>query len=414
MGRVMHVKQRCLNETEKDYWELSGKYRNAEFAVEYKGDVDQEALKKALFLLSEKYPVLRASICEDSPCGSGYAFYLSEGNYPEFVVLDGTKERMFEYSRLRKKGRFHSKGQNPTLVHLVLVRSRDEGYVMIGFHHALFTAAQIHTYVSELFRMYTLIVNDRDVECASEPFPVSPDELLTNQAGLTEVARKRRSSDLDKGTLRCLGSEDVFKLGRSPSYSLFETARKLDVKVPSLVGSVLILALMEKCTLADRSSVQALFPIDWTRRVKKNSNVTTSAVTSHLVEVDADKAPNLESIAKDIDGKISAIESPGTSNLGRMPIEAIDDPDVSLNNQGRFPTFPHPDDLEFTEFTPFTRVKEWRDDKYEKLIYAPQHGIPKVALVFYTFDGQVNFWCQVRNDIDVAVVDEFKARIGMV
>lgn len=404
----MTAEQRCLDETEKMYWQgrgEKGRYTNCDFAIEYKGELDINAIERALCLLAERYPALRATVRKNDQCNTGYSFCLPEDNYPEFTVLDGNMETMIDYSKRRREGLIHLNNETPTLAHLVVIRGQNRGYIMVGIHHILFTAAQLHVYIPELFQIYTEIVTGHDIQIEYQPFPEAPEKFRENT-----YTQKEETNGPNKVPRRRMGYERLIKLNKEETAFLIGIARENNVKIHSIIASCMTIALRKHYDCGAINPIEFGVSIDWTSRNGRKGSAATSAVSNHRVRLNVSNEPNPIQLAQELHEKKAAIKPPSDSPVKEF-LGEIDGSDIALNNGGKF-TIPSPKNLELTDFIISPYIKEWRTpEAHELIVDGSRSGRPRCGIAFYTFNDELTLWCLLREDVNVAIIDDFTAQL---
>lgn len=422
------VAMRPLDTGEASGWKAfpGSFYNKVEFIIAYEGELDVGALEAAFISLVDKYPALGATVRASGGYSHDYVWDISEDAYPSFAVIDGGWDAMRSLSKRRKdraeydsmwenyKGRkILTYGDSDTndLVNLVLFREKDRGYILLGISHVIFAAAQLHAYIPELLSFYTNIVTGSQVATDKQPFPISKERLQKIYEATLGKDNVARTSNRDTKSARTAeeahwGCERIIKLSQNATNCVVTSARKNHVKVPSIIGSAMALAMRTSANLKDTDPFYFNVGVDMGRRLGFRPTEVFWSNTSHQVVVDMSADLQMTGLAHNLQRKIDNLEVVVTPPVLRAP-------DITLNNQGVFPTFAHPEGIKWTDFVIETWIRKaanWDDFDSENANGYNMALLP-CWLVFHTFNGELRIWLKLREDINVEVADNFLHRL---
>lgn len=413
---------RCLDKTEVSSYRNSHQSfdEKVEFIIEYEGELNVEGLRRALVSLADRYPVLRATVRECDRCRHGYEWDLSEGVYPNFMVVDGGWDAMRDLSKRRKdrveydknnsnsangKVLAYGSSESNCLMDLVLFRELKRGYILLGISHMIFAAAQLHVYISELCKFYTDIVSGNEISTNQKPFPISKEALESKYSERFGKGPKKRSprteSESANSRAQFWGCDRVVKLSNEATSFMIAGARENRASVPSVIGSAMTLALITSKNFENISSVDFAVSVDKGRRLGLKPTETFHSATAHPVALNLSSNVEMMTLANRLQTKIDKLDPNAP-----MPLQEVD---IVLNNQGVFPSFPHLESLRWVDFIIESWIRQsdnWNDFDDKQASFYHRAPFP-CWLVFHTFNGELRIWYKLREDIEDKVADEF-------
>lgn len=402
------VMQRYLDDIEEHFIN-----RRACFAVEYRGDIDEESLNSALHWLCVRHPVLRGRIQTDD---RGPLVRVHEGDYPQLQVVADDGSDLLSHAL---------KGDSPSdlVARVILVRGESEGHVLFTVNHSV-CARNVLSRMSDLWRLYTDIVNGVEVSVErGRSLPYSSRYLLNNVFGKIELASPPRDVIVRSETPKYVHLYGI-QLTSSDTRRLRTVARAGRVSLERLIQGEISIALhLSESTMGPRS-MKFLSCVDLQPYLSSpiaDSDITYlvgGLVSSVSVSADADP---IDIASRLNSGIAEGIRSRRNIYLpaGAQWADYHDSVDCSVNNAGNIRVPPHPVGLEFITVKPLVRAGfrngcEVPPPFTRRVPYVGTRQLNKVTINLYAVDGamRILLFCSMVPDVDNGiVVDTFEARL---
>lgn len=350
--------------------------------LEYQGNLHENALARSFGLLCVEYPVLRARV---RPDGKGNLLYVSRGHQPEFAVLDGDESVV---------QREISLPWDPShgLTRLVLVRSKDRGFVVFRVDHAIVDGRSYFAMWSELWRIFTDIVNGADVSVKpGATLPRSPSDLLRHVVG-AKAGAGLESTKASKPLTLCPALQRHITLSEVDTTRLIAAAHANNLTVHTLVAGVVLVVLRNQGTPTEPTPMVCGSPVDLRSRVSPAVGATEATIfninhkSTITVPVNGDPVAVARDLKADLESLFSGNELQMTLDQSPPPrIETSLEPHlatVTVSNVGIIPDVALPAGITMTSF----RV--------------PNHPMTGTYPVYagYTYGGQLNIRCVYPSD----------------
>lgn len=359
----MGVLERDLDRLEAAQADISGSR-----IIEYSGSIDLDLLDRSLQILCDLYPMLRARI-------------LSRGSQLYLSASDEHRPQLTEAGSLDEI--VNSPFENADGVgRLSFARAERTGYVGLRLSHAVADGRHFLAVFSDLWRIYTMIVNGEAIAAgAGRSLPRCPSELLRDRwpetlpAFGSNISSEVRVLDLFHKRVRLTVCETA---------DLVATASMQSISVHGLVYGAILTALHSSCmSVHDSLGVLCLSMVDLRSRVTPlvaPTEVTNFAVP-HSVPVAVNARDTPVSIGRKISNRIM-------SDIRNNTIFSGKDDDrvrrlvLSVSNTGVVPTFCRPDNLEFHDFRVLLPARVQVND--------PDAGRPSLGCSVNTFNDRLS------------------------
>lgn len=367
-------------------------------AVECEGDVDERALARAFELLTVRYPVLRARVRKD---GTGYLLYATEDHRPSLEVLEGDAHTARQVS---ERPWDLSNG----VAQLMLIRSDGtRQFVAMRMDHAVVNGPSWMSMFTDLWRLYTAIVNGDDISVdPGTSLPRPPTELIEQHWEIGKHASPNAPDDRRSITIRSykvLQSQIHFDWEETTR--LISAARTSKISVHALICGALLVSQRDHVGSTREPAPMACFsavslhkrisrPIDATESTnfhRVHMAVTTVPAQGDPVEVGREIKTQLDAAIANHDLASTRPSQPETSIEERLA-------SISVSNMGVLPTFAQPAALTITDWVRYLDVTT---------VCYPSHGI-------YTFDGRLKILSAYPVDFFTSdEVEQLAARIKL-
>lgn len=349
-------------------------------AVEYQGQLDEEALSRAFELLCARHPVLRARIRLDD---QGYLLYVPADHHPQLIVLDG------DVATLKDVTNRASDSQH-ALTEIILIRGQSRGYVALRTNHAIADGASKFAMFGELWRLYTDIINGAEIAIDSNPsLPSPPTELLKERwAGIHTIPAPQPMDIPERPIISEVIGRHVH-LSEEDTARLLTAARDHKTSVHAIVCGAIVVTLRALGTPTAPAPMEVVSAINLRKLVAPpvGATETTNFLSGHKATVNVSLNGHHLSTGREIKAQLdtaiahrelvpldltpvffSAVETPLEQHLARC----------SVSNHGVIPPFAHPTELVITDFV--------RPRERETPVSFPRYGV-------YTYGGRLNIGC---------------------
>lgn len=324
------------------------------FNIAFHGTIDVFAMNHAWNAICVRHPVLQGKIIEDS---DGYALDSRPGDIPILFVCDGDENRLREEV-------FKPWNMEEALARLVLIRSREGGFLSLLFDHAIADATAIFSLLKKLWSLYSDILGGRDVsmkEICSLPRP--PTELLRDRWGKVDI-EEIQTPDATSFE-RVPPAEDQIEpihrrlhLKREETTRLRKASRAHRISIHSLLCGAILVALRGQGVGQGSALMACWSMVDLRGRVDPpiSPTETTNCLAFQLSEVLVGSDPLEVSsmvnrqIESDIARKrVSFLMSSLRASRVQTELEQHT-ANTSINNLRIVETFTQPSSLEITDF----------------------------------------------------------------
>lgn len=229
---AVRVQKRYLDHLEKSFMNDA-----PAFGVEYKGTVDEDAMTRALELLSKRHPVLVSQIHEDS---NGMLLSSSSRPIPPFVIRKGGEDALLREMQ-------EPWDHESALARIILIQGAERGYLAMRVEHAVFDGTSLTAIFRELWDIYSNVLAGVQVSMPSgASLPRSSYQVLQEHPELRAIVQgfgeRVRVSD-DRLIKRRVGAiQGGICLNRSQTNNLVTVARDNSLSVHALICGALLLA----------------------------------------------------------------------------------------------------------------------------------------------------------------------------
>ncbi|AEW99832.1 phthiocerol/phthiodiolone dimycocerosyl transferase family protein [Streptantibioticus cattleyicolor] len=160
-------------------------------AAEYRGTVDEAALRHAFELVCVRHPVLRARVRAGE---RGHLLYVPPGHWPEVTVLDGDGTTLLRA--------VHAPWDPARAVsRLILVKGENHGFVALRVDHSVMDGHSFRAMFEQLWNLYGDLLGAADVSVpVGRSLPCPPSELLGERWHGASCAPPPESPDAAPGT----------------------------------------------------------------------------------------------------------------------------------------------------------------------------------------------------------------------
>lgn len=375
--------------------------------VEYRGQINQSAMAQAFELLYICHPVLRARVRTDE---DGHMLYVSTRHHPEVLTCDGDESAL-----LREVER----PWNPALclVQLIVAIGDNRGYVALRVDHSIVDGSSLVAVYSDLWRLYTDIVNGVSV-CIqpNDRLPVPPGELLIQRWGPCQDVTQ--CGVLANESNRPTSGEVVTRwayLSEDHTARLIAAARTHGTSVHALICGSILVALRAELASEEPIPMECTSIVDLRNRVEPpvGATETTNFLGFHTAEVPVPADGNAINVGREVKRQLDEAVSRRELTLNRRAVNpglsitkaSLKEADqlqkrrlsVSVSNARVFPQLSTPDGLVLTNA--FT--------------HTPPDAVPgfSLACVVFTFERglRIRFLCP-GDLLTVEQVDELLDR----
>lgn len=379
------------------------------FAVEYRGDLKVDSLRRAFKLLSVRHPVLRS---HTFPSGDRFVLEVVEGRDPEFSVVEGGESELLKESDFFF-GRYASTRVRRPVAKLVVIRGASSGYVVLYMNHALMYGFSFVEYQRQLFALYDRIVSGEGVVADRGMLPRSPVALFRGRW----PDRDCEPRFWPKPATDIVTLDGLFwpiLLNVEETASLRAAARSHGVSVSGLLFGI---ALRSYCDVVDTEGnsmeVWVQTSLDLARHVRPpvNSMNTTYSVGACFVPIQMSSRISYSDVWKQYKLRVDeAIRSrhvlfPGLSCSG---IRSSRCGDIIYNNAGKFPAISPSGNLAVVDaFVPFEKIGKMKGRSKVPL----EVGYP-VCVNPYSYDGMTRVYLTALTE-DEPVLGNFESRLRL-
>lgn len=372
-----------------DYIEIQMMNRKRSFDVEYLGSIDEDALARAFELLCRCNPVLRARIRQDD---KGYLLYVLSDCEPEFIVYkcDGSplsREPASPWDPARGVAR------------LTLTHGEERGSVALHVDHAIVDARSLGSMLSELWRLYTDVVNGSEISIRSDvSLPAAPSHILKRRwiGSWTEGPTERGLvTPSPRGNVRKVFHQDI-RLSVNDTARLIAGARANNTTMHGLICGAVLVSLRALGKSLGPEPMVCWSVVDLRDRVTPpvGARETTNFLGRHRAEVTVPIDGNPLCVGRDVKAQLdSAIErrelppiDPSQQDVSSRTESALEEhlAHVVVSNAGIMPLLNTPDGLTITDV----------------VAPAPENTTATFpGYVAYTYEGQLKILCIYPSDL---------------
>lgn len=368
----------------------------ATLVFEYQGDLQIDAFEHALYLLCDKYPLLRSKILSR---GSESYFQVSDDYRPELKILHSSTITLTEVVNSPL-----SNFENGT-ISLTILLCGDSGYICVQPSHCIADGRHLLSMLSDLWQLYTDIVVGNAV--VSEKFahlPYAPLALLKDRwpekyQNISALSNLPSTIDLNAQIMVDNCSTRVL-LSADETQNFIAAAQKNGITVHALIYGSLLKALRICGFLDDKTAVSCQTTADLRQRLNpeiKPHEVTNFAfIHSVLTSVKNSESP-ITTGARIVKELHSLIESSSFASSLIEDITLSKDGDnfasCFISNLRSVPKFATPTTLEISDFRTLLPNRQPGGPKRGRILH-------KYAVI--TFNGKLGIECNFvsRSHID--------------
>lgn len=302
---------------------------HAKHVMQYRGDLDEDALSRAFQALCARHAVLRARVRED---GNGYLLHVPDDVYPEFVAIDG------DLSTLQREV-WDNWNAGDALALLMVVRGESQGYVRFAMSHVIGDGSAYLTLCHELWQLYTDIVNGRDVAVEMlESLPCAPSDLIrTRWVEKPDYDESEPVTEARDGFLQRIRFRDASRL--------VAAARTQQTSVGAIVSGATAIALRDHESSSEAVPVKFINGVNLRKHVVPTVGAleTTNFLGAHVDTLNIAPGDDAVTVAKEFRRKLSlAIERRTLFVAGLSTQEKYlqrSSIDMWVDNGGNMPAF---------------------------------------------------------------------------
>lgn len=319
------------------------------FAVEYEGYLYERSLQRAFELLLEKYPVLSGRIHPDQ---NGYLLFAPEDHPSAFAVHDGDEATLQD---------LHDAPWDSAraVSQLALVRGEEHGFVAMSVDHAIADGTSFKAMLSELWHIYSDIVNGCEASRdKGASLPSSACELLKQRWPGPAPDYIGAIGDIDF----CESINGRLRLNDEDTARLVAFARSQNTTVNALITGAILVVLRRHGATAEPTPMVCMTNVDLRNRVNPPvaATETTNFGGRHKAIVTVPSNGDPVAIGIDIQTQVKraiANHKLPPYDLGEFffnrQIDTTLEPrlaTISVSNIGAIPRFTQPDGLVITDF----------------------------------------------------------------
>jgi phenolphthiocerol/phthiocerol/phthiodiolone dimycocerosyl transferase len=317
--------------------------------VEYRGDLDRDALVTAFHRLAGRYPVLTGRV---RSTGAVHCLEVDPDRSPQAVVLPGDE-------RTLRQEIYGAWDASMGVARLICVRGDDRGFVALRVDHSVFDAAMMTAVLRQLWVVYTSLLGGREAELAHRhELPASPAGLLNERWA---TVRSLVAPSLDLPEMSDIHSCRI-RLGEAATSVLADTARQHGSSLHGLLCGVVLHAQRAQSPVVAPAPMSCVSMVDLRNRIEPPVGVLEVAnlVAHHKAELVVEAAADPVALGKQLRVQLEeAIAGRQLwlptdhgrwshyvdSVLGRHLATAV------INNLGPTPRLPEPDGLAIVDVT---------------------------------------------------------------
>jgi phenolphthiocerol/phthiocerol/phthiodiolone dimycocerosyl transferase len=351
--------------------------------VDYEGDLDVAALRRAFTLLCQNHPVLRARIVRDD---QGYLLEAPPDQEPQLDLIPGGEDEF----RAAATGPWDA---SSGAARLLVARQESGGIVGLRADHAIIDGRSWTAHFHQLWRLYTAIAEGEEVSVETgQSLPAPPYGVLRERwsGDKTEPESSEDDEPLNRSaTIQRL--ESRFRLSQEETSGLREAAREAGTSVHGLICGAILVAMRAQDEDAEPASMTCLTLVDLKQRIYPPVAATESAnlfgIQRSELQVSSDTPVVV--LAKEIKtrldadiaaGKVLPVDG-GQLTPGAAPASSFDErfATIMVTNLGVVKAFAQPAGL---------RITDWRRivQNSERTPPFPMYGV-------YTYDGRLSVRC---------------------
>ncbi len=377
---------------------------------EYRGKIDPAAMKRAIKLLCDRYPLLRSYVLQDE---NGYFLEIPEDDNetPEFIVTKAARTEL-----LQKCYELHE-NMPPKVSGFILSQEGSGGYFGMDFNHAILDAPSLWVYETELWKLYTNIVNGDDIEYVEPAYlPRSFTEIQQSQPNaehteeIEEYERLLNESRNQVITDRI--REELVQLSPSETSDMARTARASNTTVSALLTGIMAVTLRAQNVVDDKLPLTVCVMVNQRKYLDSpvSAAETTLGLAPRMVGIDSTRNPDPTVVAREFKNELDKEILRLKNRVDIAPLHRFDSQStIYLNSAGVKPTPTTPDDVQITNLF-FTKYHP----DYPKYILGPKmldkaKPVPCILHAF-TAAGRLNLRVCVPDNPEANLFDEFLAR----
>ncbi|MFD4196995.1 phthiocerol/phthiodiolone dimycocerosyl transferase family protein [Amycolatopsis thermoflava] len=360
------------------------------YAVNYVGRVDRPALQQAFTQLCERHPVLRARVNVDQ---DRCTLHVTPESQPETVILEGDEQTL-----LREISEPCDPRKEMTKL-LLIENGADGGSVALRTNHATLDGRHFTAVFTELWQLYTDLVNGNSLRSEPGHLPVSTYALMQDRfEDMVEIPVAQPEELGQRPDYEIF--QHVIELNQQQSSVVLQAARSRELTVHALLCSVVIEAQVSAMAVDSEAIPMCCWsPVDLRNRVTPPIKAidTTNFFAIHQARINY--SPSMRwheigaAIQNDLKVQLAAKRlslTDGTLTLG--PGRSTDTEDhggmeprltsVGVSNYGVLPPIPTPDSLRIVKFHSI----------------ADRIGTPFPTCSAFTFDNSLSIINRYRSD----------------
>lgn len=375
-------------------------YRQDSFpfcAVEYEGNINVRALELAFRELFNRYAVLRGRIIEEN---DGAMIRVDENFYPEMIDITGNRQTFPDIAENLKNSRAGA------IAVPLLVRKGNTGFVSMGIDHTVIDGAAVMAYTSELWQLYTNLVEGKAMTAVSNRLlPAAPSSFLgerTENFGSIPGGKKGQSevnkSIPDNGDRKKESYSVRLSFDSNRTKALVDACKRKNVGVSTFLGSVLATVLRDHSPA--RGSVPFGIRVFVDHRADRYADATktTYCLTFPVFKVNLDRGEEPFALAQDLKKRIAiSRDNFGDIFTGELTTDNSRT-NLFINGAGKISVV-HPKNIRLIDFDFYGHAikKLWLSGFQKKLTPRSE---PTGGISCYTFNSSLIIRCNISGVAD--------------
>lgn len=369
---IANLRIRVINMTMRRYLsDIEVRFRNGgpHYTIRYKGKLHGDMLQRALDLLCNRHPVLRARVSVDQ---QGYLLYVPEKSRPQIVNRSGHGRYDLSESEIP------SWDQVECLIHVIHYRGEFGGLLAFGVNHSIADARHSLALFREYWSLYTRSIVESEAENSqSSTFPSYPEKILGNRWTTINIAKSYSGIVQFNGTT----NSSWISIDKTATAKIIEFAREYKISVHSLLCSAILSALRQEDHQPQPRLMECLSIIDLRDRISPTVGETevTNFLGFHRAKLELPSSQQLTDIAYEIRQQMNRAINSRTLSLdlrdagfsNRANTVGCRANAALVNNIGNIPPFESPKEIFIEDFiSPVPEFTQTRFPNYVVYTYA--------------------------------------------
>lgn len=368
----MNLSERFLDTVEKLHYESNSIIA---WTTGCNGRIAIDKLAKAYEHTCDSYPVLRSKVCRNN---GSHILKVDAESRPRVIVKRGDK------AVLIKEAKRLARGTHPAVSYLLLVHFEDVAYVTLGMDHAIADGHAAIAYLSELWKRYTTLVNQKNVarSCKHE-LPYCPSEVLRkiaksfDRSTLRENRTRNLVANRPESSFRAGGvRQSLIEVDLELTHRILGLSKRNRINVGALLVGIMAAVLRPRQAISGRIPMTSEFVVDLRRFAKPpigNCDSTTPVSIRHIT-VDVGVYDDPLHVAGRFQEELNNRMTPNEDDaylINATPQQAYrriielnefrSKCFLHINNLGYVPDFSQPSGLDVNDFVSPMYFPDWHD-----------------------------------------------------